>query len=1506
MVDYSAGSASIKISPSFSGFLEKSRAELKAMDLTKDADILLRVQDAPEAQARLDAIARERVAQIQTRTAGVEETQARLAELSRTRTADIQARMDRASSGVARRDFGKLVDGLQSAGTVNLKVLGVLGASGAVADLLAVAGAAAKASQALGVLPAVGFAGLAGVGSVAVGLKGIPDTFKAINQQPPAGDQAEQQRERLDAVSEAEYRVSTATTGLSEAYKDADRSIRDMNLSLEEQKLNVADAAIAVDEAARNLAKVQHDPFADADTRKKAADDYQHALIRQSEAQNKLNDQSQDTAEANTKGVEGSKQVTSAQHELTSATEGLARAQAELNKAPGGGADKVAEAMAKLSPNAQQLVGDIRSLGPAWTDTRKAAQDALTAGLGQGIKDVAAVQLPALKSGIVGIDTAINSGLRGSLAALSTDSAKADFSHAMGNASVAFANAARAAGPLTDAVLKLVSVGSDFLPKFGQDVDDVAVRFDNLIKRTSADGSLKKWIGDGIESGKELARITEHLGSSIGSVFKAAGDNGETLKSLDDLTGRMSIFLKSTAGQDDMKRFFQESRAELDKLKPVLSDIPHLVEGVTGGFKAWADVSLPFLHAAADLLGAHPGLVRDAVAAYVGFKTVSPLLDLAKQGVNLANQSVGSFRDGLADTAGPKGVGKLASATGGLAGFLGGPWGVALGAGVAGLGLLTAAHDRASEAAEKQRQQLEALGQTLDKQTGRATQATIEKAAADLQKGGFLERAESLGVNTHDLTLAAAGADPNAKGRINDQLIAAILAQKGTAGGTWAGAGLTGLTDEEIAAALAGVPEAVKKYTDNAETAKTRAAQSGLQLGIPDLAQLKNALNDAGESAATLGGELNNTNSALGKMGEDARRTNEAIAGSFELTEQGRKAFADLGAAITAVPDAKTVVVQSLTADAEQKLKDTGNAIEHLPDGSVKVVVKDEDAKSEIQKIATQRYDAKIYVGWDVQSIDLDAAARKALNPGSGDNKTITGGNVGGRALGGEITGGIPGRDSVPSLLMPGEHVLTVADVDRLGGQSQVYALRRAIQRGELQQLRDTKARAAGLARFDIGGAAEDDDPNRRDELRPDPATGPAITPPPTTLYPQAPLPGRMSTEQIQRIQGRAAVDAANSDRNRVYNDPTSTPQDRQAADLKYLQAQNALESTGGQLPKQYTLPGIAASFAGALTEGVLDSLGLQGSILNGGYYGRDVELFAKWANKDNPNLSVLGGSYAYTPQNLPGIQAPAASSPGGTGGTGTNSTGSVNPDLGVIGSVSIPKTGGGGGQWHDLSIWALQRQRFNVGQVGLMEAQIQSESGGNPRAINNWDSNAKAGTPSKGLLQVIDPTFAAYRDKSLSTDIYDPQANVVAALNYYRARYGGDLSAQWGQGHGYADGGFITGPGGPRSDGIRAMVSPGEYVVNAFAAARHRPELEAINAGRFGQDQIKAIAASQWSPVRIAPDTFSQPTGGPQNVTHDRSIQITGPMHVMNNDELVRDLDRFQEQQSMGHLATY
>ncbi|MDQ0797138.1 transglycosylase SLT domain-containing protein [Streptomyces sp. B1I3] len=67
----------------------------------------------------------------------------------------------------------------------------------------------------------------------------------------------------------------------------------------------------------------------------------------------------------------------------------------------------------------------------------------------------------------------------------------------------------------------------------------------------------------------------------------------------------------------------------------------------------------------------------------------------------------------------------------------------------------------------------------------------------------------------------------------------------------------------------------------------------------------------------------------------------------------------------------------------------------------------------------------------------------------------------------------------------------------------------------------------------------------------------------------------------------------------------------------------------------------------------------------------------------------------------------------------------------------------------------------------------IMRESSGNPRAINNWDINAINGVPSKGLLQVIKPTFDFYHVKGTKHDQYDPVANITAAANYAADKYG-------------------------------------------------------------------------------------------------------------------------------------
>ncbi|MGW2559542.1 transglycosylase SLT domain-containing protein [Streptomyces sp. NPDC001514] len=67
----------------------------------------------------------------------------------------------------------------------------------------------------------------------------------------------------------------------------------------------------------------------------------------------------------------------------------------------------------------------------------------------------------------------------------------------------------------------------------------------------------------------------------------------------------------------------------------------------------------------------------------------------------------------------------------------------------------------------------------------------------------------------------------------------------------------------------------------------------------------------------------------------------------------------------------------------------------------------------------------------------------------------------------------------------------------------------------------------------------------------------------------------------------------------------------------------------------------------------------------------------------------------------------------------------------------------------------------------------LMRESSGDPYAINLWDSNAKAGIPSKGLMQVIDPTFRTYHVDGTPWDIYNPISNITAACNYAAHRYG-------------------------------------------------------------------------------------------------------------------------------------
>ncbi len=96
-----------------------------------------------------------------------------------------------------------------------------------------------------------------------------------------------------------------------------------------------------------------------------------------------------------------------------------------------------------------------------------------------------------------------------------------------------------------------------------------------------------------------------------------------------------------------------------------------------------------------------------------------------------------------------------------------------------------------------------------------------------------------------------------------------------------------------------------------------------------------------------------------------------------------------------------------------------------------------------------------------------------------------------------------------------------------------------------------------------------------------------------------------------------------------------------------------------------------------------------------------------------------------------------------------------------------------------------------SASMVNRVLRQINTESGGNPRAMGGTDGLADG--HAMGLMQVKPGTFRAYHLPG-HNDIWNGFDNMLAGLNYAKHRYGHGLSFL-GNGHGYANGGIATTP---------------------------------------------------------------------------------------------------------------
>ncbi|HEY9521968.1 MAG TPA: hypothetical protein VIR33_01920, partial [Thermopolyspora sp.] len=274
---------------------------------------------------------------------------------------------------------------------------------------------------------------------------------------------------------------------------------------------------------------------------------------------------------------------------------------------------------------------------------------------------------------------------------------------------------------------------------------------------------------------REIPGAITTLGHVAGNTFTAfAGvldavlpHSAALLGSLETLSAKAATWAVGLKGSPEFISFVSYVQANGPIVVQTLSDLATTAGNLVRAVAPFGSLSLSGLSLLARLTaGMDPGQLQ-AIALAVGaiYAAIK-----SGQAVSAAAKALGDFKTEISDAAGAAegGKGKL-SAFAGLLGA-GGPWGIAIGAGVAALGLFAS---RQQEAEQRVRDLTSAI-QADSGALGTHTRAVV---ADQLEQEGLLKTAKDAGVNLGTLTSAILG-NKDAYAEVSGQLDAVIKARE--------------------------------------------------------------------------------------------------------------------------------------------------------------------------------------------------------------------------------------------------------------------------------------------------------------------------------------------------------------------------------------------------------------------------------------------------------------------------------------------------------------------------------------------------------------------------------------------------------------------------------------------------------------------------------------------------------------------------------------------------------
>ncbi|NVC23407.1 hypothetical protein E7Z53_08120 [Kocuria salina] len=302
----------------------------------------------------------------------------------------------------------------------------------------------------------------------------------------------------------------------------------------------------------------------------------------------------------------------------------------------------------------KDVLGD---LGPGFSALQDSISTAFWARAAQPIRDLANSVLPILQDKLTAISHEF--GVMGAAIAntLNTPLGRGQLGAQLEYLRESVDIAGEGASYLTTALMTLGTAGASYLPALASWFNQITERFDTFIQTAAGDGSLHRWIRDGITNLQDLGRVIANASGILAGLSRAAANaGGASLGALADGLARVNAAINGPVWQGALTTVFAGAHAAMAALAPGVSALGDAFISLA---PALATIMVLAGQAASALLEglgtalSSPALQSGATAMFAGILAGIRALQPAFPALGAAVGSLLSVLGSLAATIGP-------------------------------------------------------------------------------------------------------------------------------------------------------------------------------------------------------------------------------------------------------------------------------------------------------------------------------------------------------------------------------------------------------------------------------------------------------------------------------------------------------------------------------------------------------------------------------------------------------------------------------------------------------------------------------------------------------------------------------------------------------------------------------------------------------------------------------------------------------------------------------------